>query len=117
MVNKHCCQIFGDRFEQMLTKSSQSEVSAFHVLGTETSFGWNLKLGRTEIGMVNNYCGQNFGEPLEEMLTKPSQSEVSVLYALGTETSFGSVQQFGRMIMEGSTFIVAKILDNDVKKC
>ena len=76
-----------------------------------------LEPWKNEIGMVNICCCQNFGQWCEEILTKPSQIEDSVLYAFGTETTFGRIQKLGRMKMEGSTSIVAKILDNDVKKC
>ena len=52
---------------------------------------------------------QNFGQRCEEMLTKPSQSEDSVISAFGTETTFGWKQKFGRMEMERSTFVLAKV--------
>ena len=51
------------------------------------------------------------------MLTKPSQSEVPVLYAFGTETTFCLKLKFGRLKLDWSTFIVAKFLDNELKKC
>ena len=51
------------------------------------------------------------------MRTKRSQSVFRVLYAFGTETSSRANWKLGSMKMEWSTFIIAKILKNHVKKC
>ena len=51
------------------------------------------------------------------MLTKPSQSEASVLYAFGAETTFGWNLKLGRLKLDWSTCIVAKFLENELKKC
>ena len=75
-----------------------------------------LEAWKNEVGRVNINGCENFGQRCEEMLTKPSQSVVSVLHAFGTEVTFGRNQKLGIMILEGSTSIIAKILDNDVKK-
>ena len=40
-VKIHCCQNFGERCEEMLTKPSQSVVSVLYAFGTETTFGRN----------------------------------------------------------------------------
>ena len=68
-----------------------------------------LETWKNEFGMVNICSCQKFGHRCEEMLTKPSQSEDSVLSAFGTETTFVWNQKFGRMKMERSTFVVAKV--------
>ena len=51
------------------------------------------------------------------MLKKPSQSVLRVLCAFGTETTFRRNLKFRSMKMDWSTFIVAKFLKNDLKKC
>ena len=56
----------------------------------------------------------------DSMLAKPSQSEVSMLYGFGVESTCGRCgrnQKLGTINLEVSTSIVAKILDNDLKKC
>ena len=45
-VNIYCCQNFGQRCEEMLTKAPQSVVSVLYTFGTETTCGGNSKLGR-----------------------------------------------------------------------
>ena len=67
--------------------------------------------------MVNIYCRQIFGQRIDEMLTNPSQSETSVVYAFGTESTFGGTLKVERVKLDWSTFIVAKILDNELTKC
>ena len=51
------------------------------------------------------------------MRTKRSQSVFRVLYAFGTEASSRRNWKLGRMKMEWWTFIFAKFLNNDLKKC
>ena len=51
------------------------------------------------------------------MLTKPSQSVLRVLCAFGTETTFRRNLKLGSMKIDWSTFILAKFLKNDLKKC
>ena len=51
------------------------------------------------------------------MLTKLPQSESSVLYAFGTEATFRWNLKPGRLKLDWSTFIVAKFLKNEMKKC
>ena len=51
------------------------------------------------------------------MLTKPSQSVLRVLCAFGTETTFRRNLKVRSMHMDWLTFIVAKTLKNDLKKC
>ena len=48
---------------------------------------------------------------------KSSESEVLVLLAFGTEPTFGWNLELGTEKVELSTIIVAKILENGVKKC
>ena len=86
-------------------------------LGYRNHFWPELGARKNGIGMVNIYYCQIFEEWFEEMLTKPSQSVLRVLCAFGTETTFRRNWKLGSMKMEWSTFIVARILDNDLKKC
>ena len=50
------------------------------------------------------------------MLTKPSQSVLRVLCAFGTETTFRWNLKLGRIKMHSSTFVLAKILNNNLKR-
>ena len=100
------------RFEKVLSAFLHIVVQNFR-----NNRCWSFQFHSSKLLNPATIVPKLFGQRCEEMLTKPSQSVVSVLYAFGTETTFGRIQKLERTRLEWSTFIVAKILDNDVRKC
>ena len=49
VVNSYCCQNFEERFEEKLTKPSQSVLRVLCAFGTETTFRWNFKVSKDEL--------------------------------------------------------------------